>query len=408
MSRSAPERWPISSRRRVKSGISTRVRMRRRTRSALSASRRTGPAMVLASSSDSTIITAEATPPTFRIASRSAVTIWSMSSPWVESISAPWIARKRCTGTATETITSPRSLTRTMLLFWPFSAFGDLLIAVAVFGPEFAIERQVAAIEPGADRDHRALDDARLLHRRRRQFEAQHVAAAVEAAAVEDQPAIAVVDAGAGLGRRNQPPQHRRDAFRIDRKIEPGIFVRRAVGFAGLQVLQPVGIDGDGVGLDGRGGRDRAGDDLGLHQQALRPRVDQAGAELREVENARHQRDQAGEIQRNDAAGEAREGLSAKKNCPARRSQPSGRCQPRERGLSAATASRTRTPRRPRHSGLDQAAFDQAMAKTAGCFDVRLRNQAPSLRDPTPDARRRQLTNARPAKGFANQVSLKR
>ena len=61
MSRSAPERWPISSRRRVKSGISTRVRMRRRTRSALSASRRTGPAMVLASSSDSTIITTAAT-----------------------------------------------------------------------------------------------------------------------------------------------------------------------------------------------------------------------------------------------------------------------------------------------------------------------------------------------------------
>ena len=36
-------------------------------------------------------------------------------------------ARNRCTGTATETITSPRSLIRTMLLFWPFSARHDFL-----------------------------------------------------------------------------------------------------------------------------------------------------------------------------------------------------------------------------------------------------------------------------------------
>ena len=57
MSRSVPERWPISSRRRVKSGISTRVRMRRRTLSAASASRRTGSAIVPASRIDSTTIT---------------------------------------------------------------------------------------------------------------------------------------------------------------------------------------------------------------------------------------------------------------------------------------------------------------------------------------------------------------
>src|SRR2546429_5959625 len=60
----------------------------------------------------------------------------------------------------------------------------DLLIAVAVFGPEFAIERQVAAIEPGADRDHGSLPEARLLGRRRTQFEPQPVLAAVPIAAV--------------------------------------------------------------------------------------------------------------------------------------------------------------------------------------------------------------------------------
>jgi len=39
----------------------------------------------------------------------------------------------------------------------------------------------------------------------------------------------------------------------------------------------------------------------------LRPRVDQAGAELRQIKDARHQRDQAGEIQRYDTAREAGE-----------------------------------------------------------------------------------------------------
>ncbi len=139
-----------------------------------------------------------------------------------------------------------------------FQRVRDLLVAVAVLGPQLAIERQVAAIEPGPDRDRHPFDETGLLDRRRRQFEAQHVAAAVEAAAVQNEPAVAVIDAGAGLGRRNQPPQHRRDAFRIDGKIQSGGFIRRAVGFAGLEVLQPVGIDGDGVGLDGGRGRDRA------------------------------------------------------------------------------------------------------------------------------------------------------
>ena len=51
------------------------------------------------------------------------------------------------------------------------------------------------------------------------------------------------------------------------------------------------------VGFDGRRGGDGAGDDLALHQQALHARVDQAGAELREIEDADEQREQAGEIE---------------------------------------------------------------------------------------------------------------
>src|SRR5205823_14585791 len=110
------------------------------------------------------------------------------------------------------------------------------LIALAVLGAEFAIEREVAAIEPGADRDRGALDEARLLRRGRRQFETQHVAAAIETAAVEDHAAVAAIDARAGLGRRDQPPQHRRDTLRIDRTIQPRGFVRRAVALAGREL----------------------------------------------------------------------------------------------------------------------------------------------------------------------------
>ena len=165
----------------------------------------------------------------------------------------------------------------------------------------------------------------------RRQFETHDVAAAGEAAAVEDQHAVAVVDARAGFGRRDQAAQHRRDAFRIDRKIETG---QRIVGgtetFAGLQVEQPVRIDGDAVGFGGAGRGDGARDDFAGRQQVFGARIDQAGAELREIENARHQRDQAGQIQRNDAAGQAGEAE--------REEKLSGAAQPVHRTLPAVQA----------------------------------------------------------------------
>src|SRR6202012_641101 len=51
--------------------------------------------------------------------------------------------------------------------------------------------------------------------------------------------------------------------------------------------------------------RDRAGDDFSRYLQALRARVDQPGAELRQIEDARHQSDEAGEIERNNPARQA-------------------------------------------------------------------------------------------------------
>ena len=123
MSRSEPERCPISSRRWLRSGISTRERLRPRTSCAASASRRTGPAIVPASRIESTTITPDAIRNNLNTATRSAARMASMSVPWVESISAPRTGPDvRCTGTATETITSPRSLMRSSLDLYPRSA----------------------------------------------------------------------------------------------------------------------------------------------------------------------------------------------------------------------------------------------------------------------------------------------
>ena len=79
--------------------------------------------MVEASSIDRIAMTSAATPKTRRIALRSAATILSMSPPSVDSISTPSTARKRWIGTATETISSPFSLTRTTVDGLPVSAF---------------------------------------------------------------------------------------------------------------------------------------------------------------------------------------------------------------------------------------------------------------------------------------------
>src|SRR5262249_54310785 len=93
----------------------------------------------------------------------------------------------------------------------------DLAVALAVLRAELAIERQRAAAEPGADGDVAALENAGPL-RRRRQVEAQHV---VEIAAVEDEDAVAVIDARARIGGRDEATQHWCDPLRIDREFEP-------------------------------------------------------------------------------------------------------------------------------------------------------------------------------------------
>jgi hypothetical protein len=126
---------------------------------------------------------------------------------------------------------------------------------------------------------------------------------------IEEEHPLPVEDAGAGLGRRHQPAQQGRDALGVDGEFERREgFVVEPLGLAGLHLQQLVRIDGDRVGLHRRGTGDRAGDDLALGEQALHPRLDEALTELVEVEEAHQQGHQAGEVEHDDPARQARRG----------------------------------------------------------------------------------------------------
>ena len=311
MSRRAPDRWPISSDRSVKSGISWRDRVPRRTRSAASASRRTGPAMAPARNSDSTIITMAATRKTCSRANRSDAMMVSMSPPCVDSSSTPWTERRRWIGTATETMVSPRALVRTSLERSPAKARWTSGRDLPLAGPDLVEDEPFLGAEQRPQAVPAPLDEGELLVRNRRQVHAQDVAARIEGAGIEQQRALAVVDARAGLGRRHQPPQQRRDPLRIDREFEAKACLREPRRVSRLHLEQLVGIDGDGVGFDRRRTGDRAGDDLALRHQATDPRLDQALAELVEVEKADQQGHEPRKVEHHDAARQARGGALA-------------------------------------------------------------------------------------------------
>ena len=131
-------------------------------------------------------------------------------------------------------------------------------------------------------------------------------------ARVDDESAVAIVDAGAGARRRYQPGKDWRDLFRIDGKYRALVgLIERRQALAGLQVKQLVGIDGDGVGVDRGGGGDGAGDYLSLGEQTRHACVDEAGAELVEEENAADENDEREEIEDDDAPRQAGEDVES-------------------------------------------------------------------------------------------------
>src|SRR5262249_51997919 len=186
----------------------------------------------------------------------------------------------------------------------------DFLIALPVLGTQFVIQRKVAAAEPAAQGYKCSLHQPQLFRVRRRKVEAQYVAATIEISAVENQDAVAVVDPGAGLGRRDEPSQYRRNALRIDREFDARKrFVGRPIALTGLQFQKPFRVNRDRVGFDRSRSRDCTGNNFALSEQALHSRVDQSRTELRQVEHASDQCDETGEIEKNNASGEARKTL---------------------------------------------------------------------------------------------------
>ena len=212
---------------------------------------------------------------------------------------------------------------------------------LAVGGAGLLEHRALGAPEHLADAVPGPLHHAgRVFHvRDRRQLHAQDVAAGIERPGIEQQQAVPVEDPGAGLGRRHQAAQQGRDPLGVDREFERREgFVGEPFRFAGLHLQQLVRIDGDGVGLDRRRACDGARDDLALGEKALYAGFDEALAELVEVEEADEERDEAGEVEHDDAARQARRAAlddhAAEMLQPRqeRSGEPAGRRMPRRRG----------------------------------------------------------------------------
>ena len=123
-----------------------------------------------------------------------------------------------------------------------------------------------------------------------------------ERARIDEQVAIAIVNARARARRRDQTPKQRPNPFGIDGEFERGSrFFSDVVALPRRELQQPLRIDRDRIRID-RGGRgDRRRDDLALRRQTLHAGIDQSGAELIEIEKADKQGDEAAEVQKDDA-----------------------------------------------------------------------------------------------------------
>ena len=253
-------------------------------------------------------MTSAATRKICRSEKRSEAMILSMSPPCVDRSSVPRTERKRWIGTATETMVSPSGFWRTTLARTPVSACWTSGKVRPFAGPISSNGRPVLR-EALADAVPGPLDEGIVLVADRRKVEAQDVAARIERARIEQQAALAVVDARPSARRRHEAAQQRRDPFRVDRELDRRQRVlAQSRGLAGLHLQELVGIDLDRVGLDGRRGRDGAGDDLALGEEALDASLDQALPELVEVEEADEERDEPAEVQDDDAPRQARGG----------------------------------------------------------------------------------------------------
>ncbi len=179
--------------------------------------------------------------------------------------------------------------------------FGEL---TAVLQAIFRLAGIIVAKQPIVKSSPKAERKIIITRAQGRQFGLNDVAARVEAAAVDHQQAVAVINAAADIGRRYDTAKDRPCPLRIYGKVHADEIIV-GTGSAGTGLHETVGIDDDRVGIDRCRGGKRRRHDLALGQKALHARVDQALAKLIEIENAGNQNDQAGDVQQHDAAGQA-------------------------------------------------------------------------------------------------------
>ncbi len=189
---------------------------------------------------------------------------------------------------------------------------GDLRVGLAVLAANLRVERQIGLPDMGFDAAPERRERVRILDVRRRQIVTKHLSAREERIGIDDQPAVAVIDARAAARRLHQPPQDGRGALRID-----GEFQRAAesvvLARARFELEQTLMIERHLICVECGGSRERARYDLALGEQALHLGVDEPGAELVEIEDARNEDRQPNQVQHDDASREAGEAVPERK-----------------------------------------------------------------------------------------------
>jgi hypothetical protein len=186
----------------------------------------------------------------------------------------------------------------------------DFRIALAVVAADLLVDGKVAALHPGIYDAGNAFEPRRFLAGRRRQVVAQDLTARIEMPGVDDERAVAIVDAGARPGRIGQGSNDRGDALGVDRELDAA---RRSVegrhAFANLEIEEVVGVERHRGDVAAGALGDRLGDDLAGSEQAGDAGLGQPCAELIEIENAGDQDQKRGQIEDDDSPRQARKGV---------------------------------------------------------------------------------------------------
>ena len=181
-----------------------------------------------------------------------------------------------------------------------------LRIGGALGGADFAVDRQLLVDQPVRQTRPEVLGPETAVGGGGLGLGADDLAAREQHRRIDDQRAVAAVDAGARVRRLDQPPQDGGDTLRADRQLEGREAVVAERDARVLRLGELVGVEHDALGLEGGVGGDGRGDDLALRLQRVALGIDQPGVVLAEVEDAEQQHAQPDEVGDEDASCQAR------------------------------------------------------------------------------------------------------